>query len=86
MSATAPDATGSMAQEIQPEGGPRSGPSFETAVDGQDMAAAAGRVAIDDAGSDSAGAPEPGNPGRLAEIKSELAMTPGRNRMYDLEM
>lgn len=84
MAVTAPDATGSLAREVAPEPGPRSGPDFETAVDGTEEIAAAGTVAIDDQGGGAA--PAPADPVRLAEIKGELAMTPGRNRMYDLEM
>lgn len=77
---------GSLAEHIKPEAGPRSGPAFERAVDGTDVANDRGEPAIDDKSAAHAGAPEPGDPGRLAEIKAELAMTPGRNRMYELGM
>lgn len=84
MSAQTERATGSLAEQVAPQGGPSSREGFSEAVDGTEVAADASSIAIDDKGSGIA--PEPGDPSRLADIKTEMAMTPGRNRMYELGM
>lgn len=86
MSGAGSPATGSFAQEIKPEPNHSRKEDFVAAVDGTETAAGADQVPVDDRTQGSGGAPEPGDPSRFAEIRAELAMTPGRNRMYDLGM